>query len=48
MSELSIEDSYLRIVSDLNADGMILFQLFGCHSISKYLCDAKTENKKGV
>ena len=29
-----LTDSYLRMASDLNADGIIFFQLFGCHSIS--------------
>ena len=29
-----LTDSYLRMASDLKADGMIFFQLFGCHSIS--------------
>lgn len=29
-----LTDSYLRMARDLNADGMIFFQLFGCHSIS--------------
>ena len=29
-----LTDSYLRMATDLNADGIIFFQLFGCHSIS--------------
>jgi benzoyl-CoA reductase/2-hydroxyglutaryl-CoA dehydratase subunit BcrC/BadD/HgdB len=29
-----LTDSYLRMAKDLNADGLIFFQLFGCHSIS--------------
>ena len=29
-----LTESYLRMASDLNADGIIFFQLFGCHSIS--------------
>jgi benzoyl-CoA reductase/2-hydroxyglutaryl-CoA dehydratase subunit BcrC/BadD/HgdB len=29
-----LTESYLRMARDLNADGMIFFQLFGCHSIS--------------
>ncbi len=29
-----LTDSYLRVARDLNVDGMVFFQLFGCHSIS--------------
>jgi benzoyl-CoA reductase/2-hydroxyglutaryl-CoA dehydratase subunit BcrC/BadD/HgdB len=29
-----LTDSYLRVAGDLNVDGMVFFQLFGCHSIS--------------
>ena len=29
-----LTDSYLRVAKDLNVDGMVFFQLFGCHSIS--------------
>ncbi|MFW9949567.1 MAG: 2-hydroxyacyl-CoA dehydratase [Candidatus Thorarchaeota archaeon] len=29
-----LTDSYLRMAKNLNADGLIFFQLFGCHSIS--------------
>ena len=29
-----LTDSYLRMARDLKADGLIFFQLFGCHSIS--------------
>ncbi len=29
-----LTDSYLRMAKDLNADGLVFFQLFGCHSIS--------------
>ena len=29
-----LTDSYLRMARDLNVDGMVFFQLFGCHSIS--------------
>ncbi len=30
----TLTDSYLRVAKKLNADGLIFFQLFGCHSIS--------------
>jgi benzoyl-CoA reductase/2-hydroxyglutaryl-CoA dehydratase subunit BcrC/BadD/HgdB len=29
-----LTDSYLRMAKDLDADGLVFFQLFGCHSIS--------------
>ncbi|MHA1460308.1 MAG: 2-hydroxyacyl-CoA dehydratase family protein [Promethearchaeota archaeon] len=29
-----LTDSYLRMARDLNVDGIVFFQLFGCHSIS--------------
>jgi len=30
----TLTDSYLRVAKKLNADGLIFFQLFGCHSVS--------------
>jgi len=30
----TLTDSYLRVAKKLNADGLVFFQLFGCHSIS--------------
>jgi benzoyl-CoA reductase/2-hydroxyglutaryl-CoA dehydratase subunit BcrC/BadD/HgdB len=30
----TLTNSYLRMAKDLNADGLVFFQLFGCHSIS--------------
>ena len=30
----TLTDSYLRLAKDLNADGLIFVQVFGCHSVS--------------
>ena len=30
----TLTDSYLRVAKKLNADGLVFFQLFGCHSVS--------------
>lgn len=30
----TLTESYLRMARELNADGLVFFQLFGCHSIS--------------
>ncbi len=32
----TLTDSYLRVAKNLNADGLLFFQLFGCHSISNF------------
>ena len=29
-----LTDSYLRVAKELNADGLVFNQLFGCHSVS--------------
>ena len=30
----TLTDSYLRLAKNLNADGLVFVQVFGCHSIS--------------
>jgi hypothetical protein len=39
----TLTDSYLRLAKNLQADGIIFIQLFGCHSISN--CFAMLKNK---
>lgn len=39
----TLTNSYLRLAKELNADGLVFIQLFGCHSISN--CYAMLKKK---